>query len=208
MGDYHDYVIQGDRLIGRFEEMYQDCPNPWPETRADYEANMGTLRTKQIISAGPYKNILSVGSGTGQHLAWLKEGGRAAFRGLEVSPTARAKSLERYPDIPVDEGKVLPCLQETALPFDLFLFREVVWYILPQWAEVCKTLARRFAGKHIIVDLSFYSDQEYGLDHFNGPDEFVEKFPFKVLEVVRHHSRRDQRQGMAMVFGEIGEKRD
>lgn len=201
--DYHDYVIKDGRFVGRFEEMYQACADPWPETEADLNAMPCSVRTAQVIAAAKPTKVLSVGSGKGLHLNWLAKACPAtSFEGCEISETAVRESMKRYPHLPVSQLDVKD-FASRRWDFELILFREVVWYILPHWENVCRELRAHYAGKQIIVELSFYDRQEYGKEYFNGPDEFVKKFPFRIVEVLKYHTTSLQREGMVMVYGTI-----
>ena len=201
--DYHDYVIKDGRFIGRFEEMYRACDNPWPETEDDLNAMPCSVRTAQLIAAHKPARVLSVGSGKGLHLNWLARAcPGTSFSGCEVSQTAVQESLKRYPHIPVTQLDVKD-FTGRRWDFDLILFREVIWYILPYWESVCRELRANYAGRQIITELSFYDRQEYGKEYFDGPDEFVKKFPFQILEILRYHTTGLQREGMVMVYGTI-----
>lgn len=201
--DYHDYVIKNGCFIGRFEEMYKVCENPWPETEEDLNAMPCSVRTTQLIAANKPARVLSVGSGKGLHLNWLAQACPGTeFEGCEISETAVRESLRRYPHLSVNQFDAKD-FSARHWDFDLILFREVIWYILPYWESICQEMRARYGGKQIITELSFYDRQEYGKEYFNGPDEFVKKFPFPILEVLRHHTTTLQREGMVLVYGTI-----
>lgn len=202
-GDYHDYVIKNGKLIGRFEEMYRVCEDPWPETEVDLEANPCSTRSREILAAHGYKSVLSIGSGKGLHLNWLRKScPDTRFFGCDVSETAVEHSKARYPQLEVEVGGPLAVL-DGSRTYDLVIFREVVWYVLSEWETICRRLKEAYTGTSVLVELTFYDDQTYGNDHFDGPDEFVTRFPFEVREVLRHHLTRLQREGMLMVHGDI-----
>lgn len=202
-GDYHDYVIKNGKLIGRFEEMYRVCEDPWPETEVDLEANPCSTRSREILAAHGYKSVLSIGSGKGLHLNWLRKScPDTRFFGCDVSETAVEHSKARYPQLEVEVGGPLAVL-DGSRTYDLVIFREVVWYVLSEWETICRRLKEAYTGASVLVELTFYDDQTYGKDHFDGPDEFVTRFPFEVREVLRHHITRLQREGMLMVHGDI-----
>ena len=202
-GDYHDYVIRDGKLIGRFEEMYQVCEDPWPETEADLEANLCSIRSREILAAHGYKSGVSIGSGKGLHLNWLsKSCPNTRFFGCDVSETAVAHSKAHYPQFEVEVGGPLTALDGSRF-YDFVIFREVVWYILSEWETVCRSLKEAYTGTSVLVELTFYDDQTYGNEHFDGPDEFVARFPFEIREVVRQHTTGCQREGMLMVHGDI-----
>lgn len=201
--DYHDYVIRDGKLVGCFEEMYQNCDDPWPETEEDLEFLPTSARTCQVINRSGYKRVLSIGSGKGMHLNWLvKKCPGIRAEGCEISRTAAEYCNRAYPDI------VTHVMDVSEFPlhdfdFDLIIIRETTWYILRDWKKFCDHLRQKYKGRNIIVELSFYDNQAYGTDYFDGPDEFVAKFPFDILEIVRYHTTRMQREGMIFIYGKI-----
>ena len=189
--------------MGRFEEMYRNCDDPWPETEEDLEFLPTSSRTPRIIGQYGHKRVFSVGSGKGMHLAWLKRKCPwIEVEGCEVSPTAVEICRRDHPEIAAHVMDVAD-FPSREFDFDILLIRETVWYILDHWESFCDHLKKKYSGRSILVELSFYDEQGYGGDHFDGPDEFVEKFPFEIVEVVRHHVTRKQREGMILVYGRI-----
>jgi SAM-dependent methyltransferase len=201
--DYHDYVIRDGRLVGRFEEMYQNCEDPWPETEEDLEFLPTSTRTCHIIARYGYTRILSIGCGKGMHLNWLKKKCPwITAEGCEISKTAVESCRKKYPDITAHVMAVSD-FPHYPFDFDLIIIRETIWYMLEDWRAFCNHLKQKYKGRHIIVELSFYDNQAYGIDFFDGPDEFVAKFPFDILEIVRYHTTRMQREGMIFIYGKI-----
>lgn len=203
VNNYHDYVIKDGEFIGEFEAMYQNCENPWPEDEHDLSTNPVASHTINIIKKYGFKKIFSVGSGKGLHANWLKENCKGiSVEGCELSETAVNYSKEHYPDIKVHQID-LKEFDTLDLDFDLIIFREVLWYILPDWDFIVEVLKNKYRGKYVLVEISCYDDQKYGKEYFNGPEEIISKFPFKVKETVRHHVTPMQKEGMISVFGEI-----
>ncbi|MDP3396801.1 MAG: class I SAM-dependent methyltransferase [Methanoregula sp.] len=201
--DYHDYVIKNGKMVGRFEEMYRNCDNPWPETEDDLEFLPTSSRTPLIINRNEYKRIFSVGSGKGMHLNWLlKKCPQIIVEGCEVSPTAVGICNKNFPNITTHIMDVAE-FPNHDFNFDLIVIRETTWYFLDQWQTFCYHLKEKYKDRHIIVELSFYDNQTYGKDIFDGPDEFIAKFPFEIIEIVRYHVTDKQREGMISVYGKI-----
>ena len=180
MNDYHRYVREG-----KFEEMWRECEDPWNASHEDYDASLCSLATKHLVWQHLSETLVSIGSGNGRHMAWL---GRDV-EGVEISKTARIQSRNTYPAIPVH---MIPMAG-----YGIYLFREVLWYMLDSWHTIPD------AGALVIVELSFYDNQQYGLDYFNGPDDFVAKWPFTIEKIVREHTTKHQREGRIMVAGRI-----
>jgi len=201
--NYHDYVIKDGQFIGQFENMYRDCSNPWPEDIKDLEGNPVSCYTVSLMRKYGFKKVLTVGSGKGLHANWIKtKVPGIQVGGCELSETAVKYSRSHYPDISVhcldvaDFGK-------RSWDFDLILFREVLWYMLPYWQGTADVLKKNYKGRHIIIELTFYDDQRYGREYFDGPEDLIKKFPFNIKEVLRHHTTALQRDGMILIFGEI-----
>lgn len=201
--DYHDYVIKDGKFIGDFENMYQACSDPWPETIEDFEANPVTRYTVTILRKIGCKRLFTAGSGKGLHAHWLmtKVPG-LEVEGCEISPTAVDYSNAHYPAIKVHCADLREVIKQR-LDFDVILCREILWYILPFWSEIVGDLKRLHKGKYIILELSCYDKQSYGLEYFDGPEDIVNKFPFQIKEILRHHRTPYQREGVISVFGQI-----
>ena len=120
--------------------------------------------------------------------------------GIEVSATAAKISRLAYP-FPVYNEDIFRFLL-ISIDYDVYLFREILWYILPDWKEICDILATKH-GAMVIVELSFYDDQHYGRDYFDGPDEFIRKWPFTIEKIVREHTTKNKREGRLMIAGKV-----
>ena len=126
--------------------------------------------------------------------------------GIELSKTAVAIAHQRYPWQGHCQEDILTYFQrtyDTGGRAGTYLFREVLWYILPDWAEIVRILKAKHKKSLVIVELSFYDEQQYGLEYFNGPDDFIAKWPFSIEKIVREHSTKNQREGRIMVAGRI-----
>lgn len=200
--NYHDYVIKDGKFIGEFEQMYRNCSTPWPETEKDVENLPTSARTPVIITNCNIQNVYSLGCGKGMHLNWLSQKcPGVTFSGCDIAPSAVEACKRDYPHLAVTVGDIDSFMHEET-NFDLLLLREVVWYFLDKWESFCTSL-QRYKGKHIIIELSFYDDQKYGTEHFDGPDDFINKFPFKIIEIVRFHTSKTQRNGMILLHAQI-----
>lgn len=200
MNDYHDYVIKDGQFIGQFETMYRECDDPWHASKEEYAASACSLATKRLIhSLEPPASVVSLGCGTGRHLRWLECGGD----GVDLSFTATMQGrLDAPYALCLLTDDILHFLQTDSVPYNVYLFREVLWYILPDWPAICDLLATKH-GAWVIIELSFYDEQHYGKDYFDGPDDFIAKWPFSIEKIVREHTTKNQREGRMMIAGKV-----
>lgn len=201
--NYHDYVIKGGQFVGEFEEMYQECDNPWPETEEDLKANPVSSYAVTLLKKYQFKNIFSLGLGKGLHANWIQKSlPHVRIEGCEISETAVKYCEKRYPHIK-NYCLSIDDFIERDFKFDVILLREVLWYILPSWDSFIQTLSQKYPGKHIILEITCYDQQNYGREYFDGPDDIIRKFPFSIKEILRHHISSEQRQGMILILGQI-----
>jgi len=201
--DYHEYVIKDGKFVGEFEEMYQKCKNPWPETEHDLDNNPVSSYTPSIISQQGFIKIFSLGIGSGLHAAWLKKKvPEISIEGCDISETALKYCHKYHPEVRTYHMDVNAFIKKT-IDFDLVILREILWYILPSWKNLMYSLAQKYEGKHILIEITCYDNQTYGREFFDGPEDIIKKFPFTLKDIVRHHVTPNQREGMILLFGKI-----
>ena len=101
LSDYHGYVfdVQGRRMVGDFERMYQDEDKGGFDSW--YERDLRPLRkiiALQLLSQYNYGSILEVGCGKGTLTHLLKRKNNRVV-GVDLSQNAIAKAKASYPDI-------------------------------------------------------------------------------------------------------------
>ena len=207
MNNYQDYVIKDGQFIGKFEEMYRDCEDPWNASTEAYESSPCSVTVKQLLQdLPPPVSLISIGSGTGRHLEWVRPYHANADDygdGVECSAVAVARSIAQYEWNTIYTSDALTFMHDHRTLYTVYLFREVLWYILPDWAEIVALLKAYHRGAMVIVELSFYDDQQYGREYFDGPDDFIAKWPFGIGKIVREHTTKQQRQGRVMIAGRV-----
>lgn len=165
--DYHQYVFHNQKLVGKFEEMYQKCAEvPWQQDQTP--SFWWTKVAKQIIQLhAPYEWAVDVGCGLGY---FTHEMAGTCFRmhGLDVSPTAIHKAKELFPQYTFEVADLRTPLTITR-QYDLVVVKDLMWYVFPQFEQVlaniralCKPdgtlfvfqcfppLENRFIGHHVI----------------------------------------------------------
>lgn len=98
--DYHDYVIKDGEFVGKFEEMYSSCDDPWYQTK--HENVLGC--TSKLVSASyilkfGIKEIIEFGCGLGFYTSFLRDFTGAKVAGVDISETAIRKAKKYFLDM-------------------------------------------------------------------------------------------------------------
>jgi SAM-dependent methyltransferase len=181
--NYHDYVIKDGRLVGAFEEMYQDHPDPWScnSHSGSFDNDLFVAGVRRVMPAGGA--LLDIGCGLGALSARLRREipaiGRmtawdisaeavakadAQWNGGQDSKIAFAVSDVRQPDIYLPAG------------LDAVSMAQIIWYILPEVTAILgKIHAALKADGHLVILQSFLPPerQGYGREYMTGPADLV-----------------------------------
>lgn len=152
--DYHDYVFLDGKLVGKFEEMYQNSTTaPWNQ---DEQGDMVDVRlTKQMLKdIGSFDEIHDLGCGLGHYLQLMREGvGAANCKGFgyDISATACEKAKQQFPEFEFSQldltsvpAPITRELQPTARR--LFMIRGTLWYVFPKLDAVIDTIRGLMTG--------------------------------------------------------------
>lgn len=159
--DYHDYVIKDGKLVGAFDQMYQESSDiPWHQDQTNFEwyANIDIELLKKI----KFSRILDVACGLGffsERISIIFP--EAHIIGLDISPTAILKCKEKRSsdrliyfvgDI-TESGFRLPDQQPNV---DLVIMRDLLWYVTEKidvlFENILKVLNQ---GGKILIHQSF-----------------------------------------------------
>ncbi len=194
---YHDYVIKDGKFIGKFEEMYQSCKDPWHQLKILPYANELVLRE---ISKGRFKNVLDVGCGLGRFTYLINKNVNCKVTGIDLSQTATLEGRKSYPDIDFKVFDVMQDKLETDL-YDLVVASELFWYVLEKLDFVISNLinALQVDGQLIIIQKFYLTDeQKYGKEIISSPFDLIEKLPLKIERVIETDRFTDPR---CIIFG-------
>ena len=194
--DYHDYFIKDGRHIGRYEEMYQNCSDPWRieeiGPRLDMRAALLLLEGRE----GRIGRFLDVGAGLGLFTGLLTEAlwrVNPEIRGLvtDISPAAVDKAARRLADDrlefqPLDvrglaESRLLPLAG-----FDLIVMAQVLWGLLENLSDTLTALAGLLPpGGMMLISQHFFppGGQGYGAEVVSSPDDLSAHLDRVGLEV-------------------------
>jgi SAM-dependent methyltransferase len=177
---YHDYVIRGGKFIGKFEEMYNACDDPWMQSRQPnrYSRQMDIMNIKRY----GIRSIVEYGCGLGYYADWIYRETGIVYKSIDISPTAIKKARQKFPllDFEVGNVKDLGWLGNKE-NVDCILFADITWMILHDLDHVNKELLKHFRGKYFINNFVTYKGtQKYGLDFFTTTQEYINYMPFKL----------------------------
>ncbi len=171
---YQDYVIKDGQFVGRFEDMYRDCPDPWHCTeQADSWKNH--LLLGAVHSLRGVRDALDVGCGQGALTRRLRESCPLAhWRGCDVSPTALEKA-------PAGVEYFVHDLLTGPLPMadgslDLITMAEVMWYLLPRLEAILADFRRvlRPGGRLLILQYFLTPEEQgYGKEWVSEPSHLL-----------------------------------
>lgn len=177
METYQNYVIKDGKFIGQFEEMYQKFDNPWHQNEVISESysRLNTVLSLKRLGA---KSVLEAGCGLGKFTNYLSNAlPDVQIVGMDISETAVHKARETYPSLRFMVGNLVEIdkfLESEDCKFDVIIFSERMWYILPELREIISKLKKTFAGKYIMINQTFYTaGQQYGREFFTNLDEMI-----------------------------------
>lgn len=191
MNDYRDYVIKDGKFVGRFEEMYRDCEDPWEQT-TDVTNNYSKMATVASVQRFGFKQVLEIGCGLGYFTNFLRNVlPDSHIIGMDISDTAIVRAKESFPDEEFIVGDIAdPRIVDIWGGCDALLFTEIMWYILNDLDSIIARLKTYFAGGHIMINQTFYPEnqQKYGREYFTTPDEMINYFDMPLVEMVNAHN--------------------
>lgn len=202
MKDYHDYVIKDGLLIGKFNEMYLDCENPWHQTDGEMINSLYRDCAIRVMNDLNVSSIIEFGCGLGTYTNKLCNELDITVTGVDISSEAIRKAKNKYSPSPHKESSrnKLDFITDSVLNidrypnFDCYLFADVMWYILDDLDAILKKMKNCLKGKYFINNMPFYKGtQKYGLDKFTNIQEFIDYIPFEYMGyiVVDMHYVRD-----------------
>ena len=182
--DFHDYVIKDGKLIGEFEQMYQDHKFPWNQNiREQYASDKAlTINKVQSIQAKRNKpiNIIELGCGLGYFTNRIKSSlpKNCNVMGIDVSNTAIYKAKQLFPDCQFTVSDILDFEVYRKFNPDIILMPQITWYVLEKLRAFLDFLKSEFIDIVLIHTLVIYPKgiQKYGKEYFSTLDEILKFF--------------------------------
>ena len=196
--EYHDYVIKDGKLIGDFEKMYNDCIDPWNQSKQPNK--YARLSGIQHIKNFEVKSILECGCGLGYYANWIKRETGITPQSIDLSETAIQKAKQLFPELNfqvADVAEDLSKFQEN----EMVLFSEILWYILPSLDTILYDLSTHFKGRFLMINQVFYKGtQKYGNDYFTSLREMIRYIPFEAIGYTEASLKEDSTVETSTLF--------
>jgi SAM-dependent methyltransferase len=179
---YQDYVIKDGALVGEFEQMYQDCSDPWEQTVREKFSSEKAVALNLIQRLG-VKSVLEIGCGLGCFTGRIAALGVQAT-GIDVSPTAVARAQERNPECRFFTADILDLDLFRDRKPDLIVMAEVTWYVLDKLDRFLAFLKTEIPDTWLIHLLTTYPSgvQKYGREKFTDLPGIMAYFNMNYLE--------------------------
>lgn len=190
---YQDYVIKDGKLVGEFEQMYQDHEDPWQQAQlaaTESEKSVGLSLVNRLNMFCGVSKLLELGCGYGHFTQRFSELG-LDVTGVDISETAIRKARELHPACNFEVGKISDHEVIKALAPDVIVMSEITWYVLDDLAEFLAFLKREMPQVYLLHILTTYSqdEQRYGKEYFGNLDEIMAYFDMHYLESGQVHHR-------------------
>ncbi len=176
---YHDFVIKDGMFVGKFDEMYQQFNDPWTQSTQPnkYARAAGILN----IQKSKARSVLECGCGLGYYAQWIYNETMIVPKSVDISPVAIERAKKLFPHLDFEVADISTRLTSFT-QCEFILLSEIIWYILPNLAEINQTLKEYFSGKYLGVNQVFYKGtQKYGVEYFSNLKEFISYMPFKLI---------------------------
>jgi len=179
---YQDYVIKDGKLVGEFEEMYQDFDDPWEQTTREEWASEKAAALN-LIRKLKARKVIELGCGLGHYTHKIDAVGVDVL-GVDVSETAinRAKTL--YPGCNFIVADILDFDIYREYRPDIIVMAEITWYILDKLDHFIDFLKTEMPNTYLLHLLTTYPKgvQKYGKDKFTNLQEIMLYFRAEYME--------------------------
>jgi len=202
--NYLDYFIKDGKFIGKFEEMYQNCDDPWKQTVKEENASDKAIVLNLVNQYKP-KKIIEIGCGFGLFTNKLATTGSEVL-GIDVSETAIHIAKQRYPNCRFQVSDISNYTLYERFDPDLFIMAEVTWCILDKLDAFKSYLKRNHKGKKLIHLITLYKGenyQKYGKEYFTTTDEVMRSFDLDYIQWGEVHNSFDLHAYRSFFLGEI-----
>jgi SAM-dependent methyltransferase len=189
--DYHDYVFKDGKMVGRFQEMYRDIPNPWPQQQDVDALRYRIIRT--YLEDKGVQTILDVGCGFGFFTENLRPLGRVI--GFDIAPAAVIKGKKLHPRLHLmaaDVRDALPLGQKVDTVIALQLF----WYVIDRIDQVLDNLAETLKPGGYFITSLYIPDDPVGKEVISNAQDLINivKSRFRIDDVIEYYHFQEEAQ--------------
>jgi SAM-dependent methyltransferase len=189
---YQDYVIKDGEFIGKFEEMYANCSDPWRQSEEDIGSlsrQAGVIICERLRQRLGLKKFVEIGCGFGRYTDVLTRRG-LDVTGLDISASAITKAKELFPRISFEVGGIDDYAILRRLKPDAIVLSHLTWYVLPSLRPFLKFLRDEMPETMIFHIVSTFDrgEQKYGRSYFTNPEGIREYFGLVYYEWGEIHS--------------------
>lgn len=186
---YHDFVIKDGELVGKFEEMYQQCDDPWHHESINRYATSQVIALHQLGMLKELKGVarvLDLGCGKGYFSAEIAKLGLDVI-GFDIAETAIRKARERSSSGRFEVGTLKDRDRILAARPDCIVMRQITWYILEELRSFLAFLKSELPSTFLLHILAIYppGEQKYGREYFtdlSGILSYFGSFGMQLLE--------------------------
>jgi SAM-dependent methyltransferase len=183
---YQDYVIRDGRLIGEFEQMYQDFADPWNELKCEQFASdkaAGLNLLARLKDRHGVRKVLEVGCGFGHYTTRMVGLGLEAL-GVDISETAIQKARQMHRGARFVVGRIDQHQIFRDYRPDVIVMAEVTWYVLDHLRSFLDFLKAELPNTYLLHLLNTYPPgvQTYGAEFFTELRGIKKYFGMQWLE--------------------------
>lgn len=130
MGDYNKYVFNSaSQLVGKFDEMYRNCPDPWHQSEREKMMEIDFLKAN--LSSKHYKKGLDLGCGLG-YISNIISQCCDNLDACDISQTAINKAADQYKHINFFVHDLLWKEFPYDKKYDLIVLSGTLWYVVKE----------------------------------------------------------------------------
>ncbi len=195
---YNDYVWNKDGTVkGQFELMYVEVEDPWLHSQEEYGELSTSLYLIDFLKSKNIKALHSIGCGKGHYEKWIfnQLNQKLSISGVDLSKTAIEFAKKLIPsgffnasDATLDiKDKSNQGINENE---KIYLIRELFWYIGHDWVKIINQIPLKSS---VAIELTFYANQKYQIEVFNGERDFIKKIQkyLKIIKIIKSKINED-----------------
>lgn len=181
--NYQNYVIKNGTFVGKFEEMYQNCTDPWEQSTRETFASEKATAINQLKALQP-RLVIEFGCGFGNFTSRIRTETGLETIGVDISKTAIEKAAIRHPECKFITGDFSDFDFLMQLKPDAIVLSEVTWYILEKLPDFLLFIKNNLPNTYIIHLLNIYptDQQKYGREYFFDLPSILKYFNMNYIE--------------------------